>query len=832
MNKEEALEEFLKGLKAALNNGSVYFQEHPIFIKSSQELKEKIDALLNFVNPLKVGFAADFLVVDGRNLENTGLIEWLAGFFHFRKIRSIEIKEGVAIDELMHFLAKFAQPPMQIFKEGGIENYLKKEPASRILLEVLDYSQLLYGEGEGYKDIWAFLFREVIEEKDAGKIAQLADNFGKIIAKFRSDDLLENEELRKNLGIFLNYLKNTDKDKFHKCAKDVVKLILQHGNIPQEDELAKLKFFFNGLGSVQLADTLWEEITENESFNPLSLNLFSVLIDNDRHKEIAFALASKSELTDAVIDPAMKKRIKELFSSPELQSATKVYQHILLSLLKDGRAQEAAQAALDYELLPVHYRRLILNLLAAENEKAVGLSLLREKILEEWDYIVKEKDIEFLKNFSSILRMKKDNPSFTNIFEPLRIRISNFIENIIFQGTAIGDFEYFTGMLSRSSFKIDDYIKKIFKENLINQYIIKLFLVFFQKDGLPIFCDELKKRSSDMEFLKNIIESLRLVEDSLSIEILKEIFSFSSRIIKIEVLQAMQKMTAHDENFLFSVLKEKDIFLRKEAFAILADNEKTAPEALRELFGIFSPLGIRNYVLEENIGLVREKDAVMLARDYLIILSKKRFFWNSSLRKKAKEAVDECVKKIFKEDLINQYTRKLFLVFFQKDGLPIFCDELKKRSSDMEFLKNIIESLRLVEDSLSIEILKEIFSFSSRIIKIEVLQAMQKMTAHDENFLFSVLKEKDIFLRKEAFAILADNEKTAPEALRELFGIFSPLGIRNYVLEENIGLVREKDAVMLARDYLIILSKKRFFWNSSLRKKAKEALEGLDVRKH
>lgn len=638
MNKEEALKEFFKSLRAALNNGSIYFPEHPVFIKSAQELKEKIDALLHFLNPLKIGFAADFLIVDGQNLENAGLIAGLAGFFHFRKIKSIEIEEGVTISELTHFLVRAAQPPMQIFKEGGMENYLRKEAVSHILVEILDYSQLLYAEGEGYKDIWACLFREVIEEKDSHKIAQLADNFGRIIAKFRSDDLLKNKDMQENLGIFLNYLKNTDKDKFQRCAKDAVKLILQYGTTPQEAELAKLKNFFKDLGSDQLADTLWEEITENENFNPLSLNLFSALIDNNRHKEIASALASKSSLTDAAIKPSVKKRIKELFSSPDLQSAPGVYQRIFLALLKDGGAQKDVRTALDYGLLHVNYRLLILNLLAQENNE-IMLNLIREKILEEWEAIVKEKDVEFLKSFSGIFRMKKGNSAFANIFEPLRVRVSNFIENTILQGIPINNLDYFMDILSASSLKIDDYVKKMFKENVINQQIVRLFLAFFPKDGLVIFCDELKKRPLDMEFLKNIIESLMLVEAAGGIEILKEIFSFPLRIIKVEVLQAMRKMPAQDEDFLFSVLKEKDVFLKKEAFAALADNEKTAKKAVEELLGIFNPLGIRNYVLEKNIEIIIEKEAAITARDYLIILSKKRFFWNRGLRKKAKEAL-------------------------------------------------------------------------------------------------------------------------------------------------------------------------------------------------
>jgi hypothetical protein len=641
MDREEALREFLKSLKAALNNSSIYFSKHPIFIKASQELKKKTDLLLNFINPVKIDFGSNSLVVEGQNLEKPEADSDLAGFFHFRKIKSIELREGLTSDELVYFLAKVAVPPRQIFKEGGLENFLSNDPASHIFIEGLDYSQLLAAEGEGYKDIWIFLFRQVAEDKDAPKIEQLADNFGKIIAKFKSDDLLKNRELQENLGILFDYLRNTDKDRFLKCIKETFKLLLRSENIPQGAELSSLKNFLKELSSGELADTLWEELNENENFNSLNLNLFSVLFDDERHKEIASSLEAKSGRMDAAsLRPSAKKRMRELFLSPDLRATPKIYQRIFLALLKEKAAGGGVQIALDNKLLHASYRLLLLNLLMEENSEK-KMSLIRENILEEWACLAREYDTEFLKKLLEILIKRKDDPRFVNIFAPIKIRLTNFVENSVFQGRVIDNFEYFMDSLSESSFRADDYIKKIFEENVINQYIVKLFLTFFPEEGMTILRAELKKRSLDMEFLKNMIESLRLLKTGLGIEILKAIFSLPTLLIKIEVLKAMRQMPARDENFLFSILKEKNIFLKKEAFAILAGDEKTASRAVGELLDISNPLGLRNYLLENNIEVIIEKGALKQARDYLIALSKKRFFWNRSLRKKAKEAMGE-----------------------------------------------------------------------------------------------------------------------------------------------------------------------------------------------
>jgi len=66
MNKEEALNDFLNGLRIALHNTSAYQREHPYFRKSTNDFKHKVDVLFNFLNPIKINIAPNSLFLDGR----------------------------------------------------------------------------------------------------------------------------------------------------------------------------------------------------------------------------------------------------------------------------------------------------------------------------------------------------------------------------------------------------------------------------------------------------------------------------------------------------------------------------------------------------------------------------------------------------------------------------------------------------------------------------------------------------------------------------------------------------------------------------------------------
>ena len=640
MNKEEALQDFFNSLKVSLNNSSVYFPEHPIFIKSAEDLKIKVDSLLNFIKPIKIGFTPVSLVIDDRTWEKAALHKELAAFFHFRKIKSLEIKGNLTSKELTSFLLKVSSPPRTIFREGGIENILKKEGASSICLEVLDYSQLLGAEGEEYRDIWVYLFRDVVESGDSQKISQFADNFEKVIGKFRGEDLIKNEELQENIAIFLGHLKDKEKDKFRRCAKEVARSILRQRNVSQDARLDKLSVFFKDLSSEELADTLWQEIVEDDSFDSPGFNLFTRLIGERQHEEVASSLAHKISRAKAPgINPQTRKKIKELFLTPDGQFIPEIYRNTLLTLLKDTALETESRLTFDRNDLQINYRFLILNLLSGEKNKS-RLILISEKISEEWNKITKEKDIEFIKVFLEIWERKKEEASFKNVFEPLKKQVLDFLENMAMEEGIPPGFEYLIDALSESSLKPDFYINKIFNENKVNPSILRLFLKFFPED-LPLFYNNLKKKFADLEFLKNVTESLEMIDSGLSLELLKCIFSVSHILVRMDVLRAMRKMSLRDGEFLFSILRRGDISLKEQALAILLNDKKTAAGACEELLTISSPFGLRNEALEKNIEIITQENALEQAGGRLIELSKKRFFWNAKLRKKAKEALEK-----------------------------------------------------------------------------------------------------------------------------------------------------------------------------------------------
>ena len=103
MDKEEILAEFINGLRIALNTSCAYSKEHPYFIKAASEFKNKIESTFSLLNPIKINITPASLIIDGKTLENSLLYTDLASFFHLRKIKSIELKPGLSIDETAVF---------------------------------------------------------------------------------------------------------------------------------------------------------------------------------------------------------------------------------------------------------------------------------------------------------------------------------------------------------------------------------------------------------------------------------------------------------------------------------------------------------------------------------------------------------------------------------------------------------------------------------------------------------------------------------------------------------------------------------------------------------
>jgi len=634
MDKEEALLEFLKGLRITLNNASVYFKEHPFFIKSVSEFKSRIDLLLASFNPIKVGIAPESLFIDGKFYNKTQLHVELAVFFHIRKIKSIEIRKGVTVDELIIFLSSLALAPKEILKRGGVGNILAKEKNMHCLVEDLDYSQLLRGSGEETKDIWTYMFGEAAEKKDEETIKQCVDNFGSVVGNFKAKDLAEDEDLRKNICSFLACLKDEKKDKFDKCSKDMFKAVMKHkGAIPAEN-VEKIKAFFKDVNEEQFADLLLDDLVKDDNFDTLSLQLFSKLTGEERQKNISLSLLNRVTATDPLKDnPRAAKKVRDLLSSSDSQVLSDGYRNILASLLKNISFEKGV--FFDRSRLYLNYRYILLDLLDEERDEG-KLALIITKLLGEWGNIVNDLDARFLRCLCDITkRIKKENTQTTALFEGLDKRISEFIEHLLWEERSLPDMEYLIEYLDKSSSKVDFYLNKIFVEERLSPAVLKLFFKSFpgQKQA---FYKQLEIRRQDMDFFIRMINNLKRIDPKQALEALTYIYSFSNEMIRIEVLKVMQGLPEASFGFIILVLKKGDALVKKEALGIAAKDLQLRKEAVNALLAISSPLGLKNKLLLENMGLIDEA-GFKEAADYLYFLKNKRYFWNRDIRKKADE---------------------------------------------------------------------------------------------------------------------------------------------------------------------------------------------------
>jgi len=632
MNKEEALNDFLKGLRIVLNNASAYSKEHPYFIESVNNFKNKIETLFGFLSPIKINIAASSLFMDGKYLEKAMLYVDLATMFHLRKIKGVEFRQGLTTEELLDFLSSISLPVKEILRHGGIQNILNKASNTHLSIEILDYSELLQDGGEETKDIWVYLFRAAVQNEDIVKIQAFADNFESIIGKFKAKDLYEDEELRQNISNFLAYLKETQKDKLNNCTKALLRLFLRDKNIPQAEKIEKIKGFFKDLDNEDLTDALIDAISKDDDFNNLSFVVLSHIFDEDRHKQVACVLENKIKNTALLKNShKIRKKIKDLFSVSESTYILPLYRQAL-SWIAEGSISEN-QLSFDIDLLEINYHFLLVNLLTQEQNPKI-LNLVSESLSKEYDKIIAESNPEYLRFLLETLDKKiQENAGLSSALEALQDRILKFIENLFFEQENLINFSCLVDVLKKSALGPSFYSKEIFEERKVNIYVLGLYFKLFPKT-MPLFYEDLERKKSDIDFMAKIIKSLEQIESPLSLESLKRIFNFSNNLIKIEVLKSMQGLSNYDEEFLFSVLKKEDILLKKQALLILSKNDKARKIALEALFSIPNPFGRKNKIIMENLMAIEDIE-LKEAEDYLLSLSKEKFIWHRKIRDKA-----------------------------------------------------------------------------------------------------------------------------------------------------------------------------------------------------
>ena len=635
MDKEEALTEFLNGLRVAINNSLAYSRQHPFFLKTSQDFKAKIDQALNFLNPIKVSVSTEALFMDGKNWAKVVFSSELARILHQRKIKSIEFCSGATLEELADFLSLLSLQPKEIIRSGGLDGLLKKKEVPHIHVEDLDYSVLLGSGEESAKDIWLYLFKQTMDSRDEKKIIGFTDNFLKGVNSLNAQDVIEDDELRGDLGAFFGHLKNGDREKFLGCYHKFSAMILNSAVQATDDDIGKLKEVFSHFDNNELTDIFSTQLTSGK-LNTLNLGLFSRLAGEERAEKIVSGLTNSAEVKAGLKhNPGLLKRIKGLLSGPSEENIPATYRTALIALIKDF--SPAGNFVFDYQQLRFNYRMIILDLLSQEETTPEELPLILQKLDDQLDDLEKEKDFNFLKSLLVTLKNNKRRMPI-EASDNIEKRISHIVEDCIWEEDIPEGLEDVVDNLDKIFAPADFYLNKIFGERKPNAYGIKLFLKFFPS-YLGVFYERLEKEHADFEFLSQIAKIVGQADLPVSLPVLKEIFSFGNELIKIEALRAMRSSKDFDPGFLFPILKGRDTILKKEALAVLLRDEACVQNAIDILLGIRSPWGIENHLILENILVVEELN-LRRARDYLVAFGKKRFFWNRKLKNKALEVLE------------------------------------------------------------------------------------------------------------------------------------------------------------------------------------------------
>ncbi len=638
MDKETAIHEFFMTMKVSLKNASMYNSEHPAFKKSIEEMKEKVEVVFEFMNPIEISFSPHALLIDDRFWDEEKIYRELGRTFHFRKIKKIKVSRALNLNELMVFMSHICLAPREIFQKGGVAHILEDKKIDHIKVEELDYAQLLQGEGEEVKEGWDYLRQEGVEEQDNTKMMEVADSFEKVIEDFEPGEILEDKEFSENFLRFFSYLKKNEEANYRKCAKNLVKSVVKKKKeIKDEEKLESIKALISDLREEDLASTLWDEILTDDHFDSLSFSIFSRLIEKEKHDKVASSLSNIFQEDDAtVIDPDAREKITALLSGTSGGLMSEIYRQTLSSLLEDMTYD--SKFSFDHSHLRLNYRFILINALAREKTKDSFIDLL-EKIYTEWDEITAQKDIEYIQYIFEVVSRQNEDILTDPKVKKYQSMLIGFVEHSILEGESLESFDYFITHLKESTLDVNTYLERIFTDGKISPYILKSFFKFF-KEYLFYFNLNLEQNSNDIKFIERMIKNLKELDSLISLITLKNIYPLGSAVIKYRVLKAMQNLAEFDPKFLSPILKSKEPALKAEALIILMRDQNEKRMAFESLFYIQSPYGVRNKRLIEHIKVVDDKD-LKEATIYLEEFSRKKGFWNKKLRTEAQRALEK-----------------------------------------------------------------------------------------------------------------------------------------------------------------------------------------------
>ena len=636
MNKEEIIEEFFRSLRVTLTNAFSYPKDHPYFIKSVENFKLKLQEVQASLTWFKIGVTDLGLVVDGEDLTRKDLYVEISRILHQRKIKSLEIKSGVTLSEIVGFFSLISLSPKNILKNGGINVLLEKQQIVNFIIEELDYSAFLQENGQECTDIWGYLLKDAVQSNDQAKLNDLVANFYTLIKRTNQNDIFENNEIASKINEFLVSLREKNKEQFAKCTKDLFLWFLGNKqSLNNKEKLTKLKLVFNSLKDEDLAVLFWEGLLQEDNFDILSLELFSKIAEEKNPAKITESFLNKINPAQHLnSNPKVVKKIKDLLAGSQTDQLSAVYRNTLESLLKG--ISYSGVLFFDQRTLRENYRYIVLNIFSIDQDKN-NLLLAAEVLEKDLVHIFEDNDLGFLKDLWGLLvEGKKEGNS---VCVDLEKKLSSFIENIILNQSLPTKPDFFLEMVSFPCREMNFYLDKIFTVEKVNKDILSLFFQFFP-GNLDIFYSKVEQRLQDIEFLASLIDALGQLTTPVTLGILDHIYSSANDLIKIEILNIMRRLKKVDVQFLLRQLNTDSPLLRKSLISVLILDVQASDGVLDLLFKIPNFCGSKNELFIENMQIVFDLGLIEAA-GRIHDLSRRRFFWNRKLRDKANQILKE-----------------------------------------------------------------------------------------------------------------------------------------------------------------------------------------------
>ncbi len=405
-----------------------------------------------------------------------------------------------------------------------------------------------------------------------------------------------------------------------------------------ETKLDKIKLLLDSLSESDFSDILTNEISAVDRLGNFNIDLFSMVIGAEKLATVASLTAKHIQEHFLGDKPKLKVKIEHLLNICTESPLVEVYRSTFLPLLNTVSSVE--DHSFDRDLIDTNYRLILIDLLRCEDAKD-NLGILASELAQELNKMKQTAEFDYLDILIDTLKKKKkagDNQAAL-IFSELDKQITLIIENVFWLDMLPDNFRHFLDYPESSALGIQFYLGKIFEEEKISGAALKLFLRLFP-GNLNLFYDCLSRRRSDIGFIQKIIAIVKTQDTNQVLDILEGIYLYSTTYIKIDVLKTMQETGKYRKEFLMEIISQDNISLRKEALLILIQDTQAKQIILKKFFDFDGPWKIDGNVLLSNIKLIEELE-IKDAKDYLIALNKKLFFWNWNIKREIRMILDK-----------------------------------------------------------------------------------------------------------------------------------------------------------------------------------------------